>query len=380
MKHPRLPNGLGHIKYLGKGRSNPYAVYPPEYGMNYSYKKALCYVPDWYTAFAVLMAHKAGTYKPGDEIDIIRQMKPIPEWEMNDLAKKILSDYRMIGAKKEDILKSQKHKFCDLYDAYMESRFGEYATSKFSPNTKQIYEINYQHLAPIHKMYIEDITVDDLQDVVNKLADKLAHATIKNVIGVCSAVYSYALSRGYIQRSLTPSVKIPVKAREQKHAEAYSDEDLKKIWAAARDGDKIAIEIIEQTYTGFRIGAMYDLIFDFEKLLIYGGVKTGKRTVPMHHALVPFFYAHPKPPCGRTQMVTEIKKLCRRLNIPEIYSTHSARHTFKRLCDKYSVNPIASRLMMGHTLGRDVHDNVYTHWGYEDLRKEIEKIVVFCAD
>ena len=27
-KYPKLPNGFGSIKYLGKGRSNPYAVYP----------------------------------------------------------------------------------------------------------------------------------------------------------------------------------------------------------------------------------------------------------------------------------------------------------------------------------------------------------------
>ena len=28
-KHPKLPNGYGQIRYLGKGRRNPYGVYPP---------------------------------------------------------------------------------------------------------------------------------------------------------------------------------------------------------------------------------------------------------------------------------------------------------------------------------------------------------------
>ena len=28
-KYPRLPNGYGQIRYLGKGRRNPYGVYPP---------------------------------------------------------------------------------------------------------------------------------------------------------------------------------------------------------------------------------------------------------------------------------------------------------------------------------------------------------------
>ena len=28
-KYPRLPNGYGQIRYLGKRRRNPYGVYPP---------------------------------------------------------------------------------------------------------------------------------------------------------------------------------------------------------------------------------------------------------------------------------------------------------------------------------------------------------------
>lgn len=29
-KHPRLPNGLGSIRYLGRHRKHPYAVHPPQ--------------------------------------------------------------------------------------------------------------------------------------------------------------------------------------------------------------------------------------------------------------------------------------------------------------------------------------------------------------
>ena len=70
-KYPKLPNGYGSIKYLGKGRRNPYAVHPPttEFNINGSpaTPKALCYVNDWYIGFAVLTAYKAGTYFPGYE-------------------------------------------------------------------------------------------------------------------------------------------------------------------------------------------------------------------------------------------------------------------------------------------------------------------------
>lgn len=382
-KHPRLPNGMGHIKYIGPGRTNPYAVLPPEYNMGeaaYSYKKALCYVPDWYTALAVLVSYKAGTYYPGKEIDIARQMTGEQDREMSDLAKMILADYRLIGAKKEDLAKARKHKFSDLYEAFTDQRFGEYATADYSKNTVAIYSQGYKHLSAISGRYIEDLTVDDLQAVVNRLADNLSRGTIKNALGVCSNVYSYAVARGYVPRSLVNSVKIPIKAKETKHSSAYTDEDLKKIWKAALEDDPIAIQVIEQVYTGFRISAMYDLKIDLEKQTVFGGVKTGQRTVPLHHAVIPFFLRQPKPPCVREAMVAKIHEMSRRLGLPDIYATHSARHTFKRLCDKYGVNPTACRIMMGHSLGKDVHDAVYTHWDVEDLRREIEKIVVICAD
>ncbi|WP_322099838.1 hypothetical protein [Mediterraneibacter gnavus] len=47
-KHPRLPNGYGQIRFLGKGRRNPYGVYPPakeEYeNGQMKPQKAICYV------------------------------------------------------------------------------------------------------------------------------------------------------------------------------------------------------------------------------------------------------------------------------------------------------------------------------------------------
>lgn len=47
-KHPRLPNGYGQIRFLGKNRRNPYGVYPPakeEYeNGQMKPQKAICYV------------------------------------------------------------------------------------------------------------------------------------------------------------------------------------------------------------------------------------------------------------------------------------------------------------------------------------------------
>lgn len=71
-KHPKLPNGYGSIKYLGKNRRNPYGVYPPVTEFNENGvpigQKAICYVRTWTVGFAVLTAWHAGTYEKGMEL------------------------------------------------------------------------------------------------------------------------------------------------------------------------------------------------------------------------------------------------------------------------------------------------------------------------
>lgn len=377
MKHPRLPNGMGTIRYLGKGRSNPYAVYAPDYRVtpkgNATYTKRLCYVPDWYTGFAVLVSYKAGTYHPGDEIDIARQMKNEPEHEMSALAKKILSDYRQIGRKEEARNRENKHTFLDTFNEYFEERFGEYATQRYSDGTKTVYKGSVSAWSEIHEEFIEDITRSRLQGIVNALSEVYKAPTIKRFMAVASNVFTYAMKKEYITANPMKFVGIPMKAEEVTHAEAYTEEDLKKLGQAASKGNQEAMNILIQCYSGFRISAFEDL--EVKDGVFYGGVKTGKRYVPIHSAIKGMVEKR-GPYVGVIKNANErIRALCKELGIEGYKTTHSARHTFKSLCDRYGVSDIAQRLLMGHSISSlDVHDSVYTHFSIEDLRKEIEKI------
>ena len=108
-KYPKLPNGFGTIRYLGKNRRNPYAVHPPttEFTKNGAPLRppSLCYVDAWIKGFTVLVALKSGTYYPGFE-------KNIEIEDTNDLkglSQKILADYnRFRNPDKEDKEKTFK--------------------------------------------------------------------------------------------------------------------------------------------------------------------------------------------------------------------------------------------------------------------------------
>lgn len=70
----RLPSGFGSVRYLGKGRCNPYAVHPPESSAKTPQSKnrrppALCYVRSRETGIKILMIYHAGLYTPVLEND-----------------------------------------------------------------------------------------------------------------------------------------------------------------------------------------------------------------------------------------------------------------------------------------------------------------------
>lgn len=70
----RLPSGFGSVRYLGKGRCNPYAVHPPESSAKTTQSQsrrppALCYVHSRETGIKILMIYHAGLYAPGVESD-----------------------------------------------------------------------------------------------------------------------------------------------------------------------------------------------------------------------------------------------------------------------------------------------------------------------
>ena len=157
-KHPRLKSGFGTIKYLGEGRSNPYAVYPPEYKISQNgyrfHTNALCYVPDWYTGFAILVSYKAGTYQKGDEVTIASAIEHSPEQDLCYAAKMILADYAKVGTKLHIVDSgSNKHKWIDVYQEYMEYRFGEYAAKRYSVRTKRAYSNAGSQWADLHDCF-----------------------------------------------------------------------------------------------------------------------------------------------------------------------------------------------------------------------------------
>lgn len=377
-KHPRLPNAFGSIRYIGAGRAKPYAVHPPCTDFSdtgYIRPKALCYVDDWYVGFAVLLAYRAGTYKPGDELTIADQRRGSDTAELDDFCRRLLSDYQARNREFVEEFRSAKT-FAEVYAEFYEWKFGEFAAKKLSESSKATTKAAFNRCAEIHSRNIKLITVQELQTVVNNC--KGSQATVELVVSLLKQLFRFAESRSYVDKNVAQHVIMPAMEGDE-HGVPFTSEDVRHLWELR--SDPVAEMLLIMCYTGMRITeyAKIDEI-NLDEWYLRGGIKTasGKnRIVPIHPAIRPLISERiQRDGVLITTSVTFRKKMHAFLDAHnfEQHTPHDCRHTFSALCERYGVHPADRKRMLGHSFGSDITDGVYGHRTLADLMAEIEKI------
>ena len=321
-KMHRLPNGFGSIKKLSGVRRKPWGAYPPtiEYHDNGSpvARKAIGYYETYQDAFRALA-----------------------EWNANPL---------------EDA-----STFKEVLDSFIEFKFS--GAKKFSEGTKRLFIGASKNCAPIYDKRIDSITANDLQRLVDALPFK--KAGVENVVNVIKQTFDYADRENLLRKNPAKFLKIN-KEEDDEHGVPFSAEEIETLWKHSENNTvRIILTLI---YTGFRVGALQS--WEIREKTIYGGVKTGKREVPIHPLLMPFIRELEVP----KEYVLRLKwsKLMKEFGMD--HTPHDCRHTFSWLCDTYGVDEISKHMLMGHSLGKDVEAKVYSHRTIEQLTEQIEKI------
>ena len=382
-RHQRLPSGWGSIRYLGKGRRNPYAVHPPATEQDpetgrYIRPAALCYVDDWYVGFAVLNAYRAGTYRPGDEL-AFRDAMGEDISGSDKLVQRILAD---AGRKKAEKLPT----FKEVYEQWWEWKCGPNAPKKLSESQKRKFDAAYKNLAPIHDREFAKLTVDSLQAVINSRVDDLGKSSLDIMKNLLNQVYGWAESRNMVVKNLAKHIVIPASAKEDEHGIPLSEDDIRLLWAHRDDPDcELALCLC---YSGHRIGEYEEVEVDLVAGCFRGGLKTeaGKsREVPIHPAIKSLVEARIKK-YGRLLKYTahvhgnKLSKALSAIGIKTKHTAHDCRHTFSTLCERYGVPENDRKRMMGHSFGGDVTNAVYGHRSLDDLKKSIELIPALWCD
>lgn len=376
-KHPKLPNGYGSIKYLGKNRRNPYAVHPPvtEYtdeGVPIT-PKALCYVDDWMKGFIVLTSYRAGTYTKGDERDIDL---PNDHKSLEIIAQRLLSDYNKAQGIVEEEKEPEKT-FAEVYKDFWKYKFENEKGKKLSESSKRSIQAAFKNVSDLHDRPFRDLRHDDLQSVVDNCP--LKHSSLELIVHLFRQMYAYADIYELCDKDYSAHVKIN-KEDDDESGVPFTDSDLKILWN--HKDDEIVEFILIMCYSGFRIKAYKTLEINMREKYFKGGIKTKAskdRVVPIHSAILPLVKRRLKAgsifPSTYSSFLKDMSNKLSELGI-EKHTPHDCRHTFSALCEKYGVNENDRKRMMGHSFGNDITNAKYGHRTIEDLREEIEKIKV----
>lgn len=373
-KHPNLPNGFGSIRKLSGNRNVAYAVHPPVKDFGEDGKpvtpKALCYVSDWYVGFSVLMAYKAGTYKPGleKELEIMRAMD---DGDLHGFTKRILADYtiavRPVQENKGDMT------FTQLYEKYYTWKYD--GKKQYSDQSKRSTRAAYKNCEAIHGEKVKNITYEQLQRIVDGSA--LKHASLELIVSLLKQMFKYALAQNFVEKNPTELLRINI-PDDDEHGVPFSIRDIERLWN--HEDNDIAQVLLIMCYTGYRIGELKVIKTDLKKCFFSGGLKTRTskdRIVPIHSAIYPIVKKRIRKygeimPLSDVKFRESMRTYIKSLGIGE-HTPYDCRHTFSALCEKYEVKENDRKRMLGHKF-MDVTNEVYGHRTLEDLRKEIEKI------
>lgn len=144
---------------------------------------------------------------------------------------------------------------------------------RISKSCMDCYKSAFQWLKPVHLKKMDQITVAELQDCIDKCPR--GRSTLNDIRTVCSLVYKYAIANRLIE-NFNPAEHLYVAAKKKGTRDPLSTEDLNKVKEAI-DVVPYADYVYALCYLGYRPTEMLSLKksqYDAEHDCLIGGIKT----------------------------------------------------------------------------------------------------------
>lgn len=273
----------------------------------------------------------------------------------------------------EDKGETEAPKLIDLWTGYSENDM-----TKLSKQKQTSYKIARRRLEPIISRRIDSLTLDQLQSVLNEQCP--SYYTAKDVKDLLSNLYKRAMAsnenRGKVSLNLSNFLVLP--ELDEKEAEPFTQDEVKKLWDAYESGDTFVGYILLLLYTGMMPVELFDCkkdMINLERCEIYGcGHKTKRRKVS---AIV--FPDFMKPILQDMIDSVPSEKLLR-MNRDNFYKAYhaslvaagvrdlppySCRHTYGTEAVKLAVQPAVIAQMLRHASTKT--QERYTHLGTEEV-------------
>lgn len=270
--------------------------------------------------------------------------------------------------------------FEDVYKLWFDWKYTN-GKKKYSDSSVRCTSTSYKKCSSLYGMKFKDIRTPHIQAILN--SQDMSHATLEHVKNTINQMFKYALQFDIVQKDYSKFAFI-AKADDDEHGVPFTCEDINRLWNSLNIPwvDSILIYI----YSGFRLSELLNMPvadINIHDMTFTGGIKTaaGKnRIVPIHSKIQPLVLSRLQH-ARRTLFDVSINEYyacfnnaMTAANITEKHTPHDCRHTFSTLLDNAGANPNNVKRLMGHSLSKDITQNIYTHKDIEQLRKTIELI------
>ena len=345
MRFKRLPSGFGTIKHLSGKRRNPYAAYPTVKEKGYMLsgspisRSAIGYYSTYQDAYNALLEYNKKPY----------------DVENKDIT------------------------FGEVHQMFFNEKFND-PNRDYSVSSVKSAKSGFGNLKAIHDTPIRQLKTYQLQTVMDNCT--LKRASLELMLMCLKGVYAFALKNDIVDKDYSQFVEIK-RVEDDEKGEPFTEEQIQALWQH-KDNEVAQIALI-MIYSGLRIKELETIKIDLDNNVMIGGSKTrsGKnRTIPIHPAIKEMVATFdPKSFSAEYYRRIKFYDLLQDLNIPNSakgtkHTPHDCRHTFVWLADKYQLDPLSKKLIVGHSLGSDIDDSRYGHRTPEELYREICKIKV----
>lgn len=274
----------------------------------------------------------------------------------------------------------------EVYDIWSARKY-----ARAGPSSVTGYKISWKRLSVLASRKMRDITVDDLQRVIDQTeAAGLSQSSVNSDYSLMRALYKAAMERDIVQKDCSSFVDIPsVPPKYEKGS--FNDLQLKRIEQLAGDGCPWADTVLMLCYTGFRITEFLTLTrfsYNPEGNYLQGGSKTaaGKnRIVPVHPKIDGYLQSwlskggdtiicHPdgSPITAHQYRLKFFSKIMSEIGLPQA-TPHWCRHTLATHLHIAGADYLAIKRILGHSTGGNVTER-YTHTDILFLTAELQKM------
>lgn len=288
--------------------------------------------------------------------------------------------------------------FEQVYDNWAKSKFDEISRSNVAG-----YKAAYNLCSPIYNVRFCDLKLSHLQGVIDTSGKN--YPTLKKLKIMFNQLFDYAVQNEIVGRDkhIAEYVNIGKPIKSDKHYR-FNNAEIDTLWRWAPNNEYVQL-ILMLIYSGVRPGELFAVKrerVNLQEKSFY--VDKGKndnavRKVPIHDKTLPFFehwvnknteYLVTQHNGARFRFDTNHGQytesywipLLRDMGILEYknekgdikeHSPDDTRHTFTTMWKEKRLDEAMRRKIQGHS-GKGIGEMVYTHFEFELLRQELNKL------